>query len=110
MKWEEQDSKLTKKFEAKSFSDICEKLNQLAPIANQMDHHPDFEVSGYKYIQFYQMITAHILGGGKASWQPINQINAVTLARRSVRRHQNISGLEIYSSAVLCHPLRPFCH
>ena len=52
MKWEEQDSKLTKKFEAKSFSDICEKLNQLAPIANQMDHHPDFEVSGYKYIQF----------------------------------------------------------
>lgn len=52
MNWKEEDGRLVKAFEADSFSDICKKLQDVAQVADEMDHHPDFEVFGYKHIRF----------------------------------------------------------
>ena len=42
-----------KQFEARSFSDIIEKLGMISRVADEMSHHPDFEVKNYKEITFY---------------------------------------------------------
>ncbi|WP_035844007.1 4a-hydroxytetrahydrobiopterin dehydratase [Crocinitomix catalasitica] len=52
MGWVEKNDKLVKTFEMESFSDIINRLNALAEVANEMNHHPDFEVFGYKQIKF----------------------------------------------------------
>jgi 4a-hydroxytetrahydrobiopterin dehydratase len=52
MNWTEVDNKLTKKFETKDFSELTAKLNVIAVIADEMDHHPDFKVWGYNKIEF----------------------------------------------------------
>ena len=52
MSWVEKNDKLVKTFEMESFSDIINRLNAVAEVANEMNHHPDFEVFGYKQIKF----------------------------------------------------------
>lgn len=52
MDWKEENAKLCKEFRAKSFSDLTQKLVNLAAIADGMDHHPDFNVWGYNKIKF----------------------------------------------------------
>lgn len=52
MNWKEIDNKLEKEFILKSFSQIIEKLNELTPVANKLNHHPDFSVYGFKKIKF----------------------------------------------------------
>lgn len=52
MNWIETNNKLEKEFTLKSFSEIIEKLNQLAVVADELDHHPDFLVHSYKKISF----------------------------------------------------------
>lgn len=55
MEWKEVDNRLEKEFELSDFSSIMEKLPQLGKVADGMDHHPDFEVYGYKQIKFKLM-------------------------------------------------------
>jgi 4a-hydroxytetrahydrobiopterin dehydratase len=52
MSWKVENKKLVKSFKVEDFSDIINRLNELSPIANKMDHHPDFEVFGYNNICF----------------------------------------------------------
>jgi 4a-hydroxytetrahydrobiopterin dehydratase len=52
MSWTEKNKTLMKTFELNSFSAIIECLNDVAEKANEMGHHPDFEVFGYKNIRF----------------------------------------------------------
>jgi 4a-hydroxytetrahydrobiopterin dehydratase len=52
MDWIEQDNQLCKEFTLQSFSAIVSLLPQLAAMANEMDHHPDFEVFSYSKIKF----------------------------------------------------------
>ncbi|MFT4601059.1 MAG: 4a-hydroxytetrahydrobiopterin dehydratase [Arenicella sp.] len=52
MSWIEKDDKLMKTFKAENFSDLTSKLNLIAAIADEMDHHPDFRVWGYNKIEF----------------------------------------------------------
>ncbi|MFZ1705910.1 MAG: 4a-hydroxytetrahydrobiopterin dehydratase [Saprospiraceae bacterium] len=44
--------KLEKTFQAKSFSDIAQKLLKIAAVCDEMDHHPDVYIFKYKYITF----------------------------------------------------------
>jgi 4a-hydroxytetrahydrobiopterin dehydratase len=55
MSWIEKEGTLQKDFKGDSFSDLCAKLQQVAEVADGMDHHPDFTVSGYKHIHFELM-------------------------------------------------------
>lgn len=55
MEWKEKDNRLEKEFTAGDFAAIMEKLPELAKIADGMNHHPDFEVYGYKNIKFSLM-------------------------------------------------------
>ncbi|MEP2500996.1 MAG: 4a-hydroxytetrahydrobiopterin dehydratase [Crocinitomicaceae bacterium] len=52
MNWKVENKKLVKSFKVEDFTDITNRLNELTPIANKMDHHPDFEVFGYNNITF----------------------------------------------------------
>lgn len=52
MSWKEQDDQLIKVFTLDGFSEIAHKLVEVARIADDMDHHPDVEVFGYKHIRF----------------------------------------------------------
>lgn len=52
MEWKEEDNQLRKTFTLESFSAITQILPKIAIIADEMDHHPDFEVFNYKNIRF----------------------------------------------------------
>lgn len=52
MSWKIDNKKLVKSFKVADFTDITNRLNELTPIANKMDHHPDFEVFGFNNITF----------------------------------------------------------
>ncbi|MBD3637986.1 MAG: 4a-hydroxytetrahydrobiopterin dehydratase [Crocinitomicaceae bacterium] len=52
MDWKEKDNQLIKEFELGSFSDIVNALPEIGTVADGMNHHPDFEVYGYKHIKF----------------------------------------------------------
>ena len=52
MEWTEEENQLVKTFEMDSFSDIINRLDKVAEVANEMEHHPDFKVYGYKHIKF----------------------------------------------------------
>jgi 4a-hydroxytetrahydrobiopterin dehydratase len=50
--WKLNGNKLTKTITGISFSDVINKLNDVATEANAMSHHPDFTVFDYKNIRF----------------------------------------------------------
>jgi 4a-hydroxytetrahydrobiopterin dehydratase len=52
MNWEINNGKLVKRFTLSSFSDVISRLQDLAKIADAMNHHPDFTVEKYKHIEF----------------------------------------------------------
>ena len=52
MNWQESDRSLQKTFKAKNFTDLMEKLNRVALVAEAMQHHPDFEVFSYNNVKF----------------------------------------------------------
>ena len=55
MSWKEKDDQLVKVFTLDSFSDLINRLPELAEVADAMDHHPDFEVFAYRNIKFKLM-------------------------------------------------------
>ena len=52
MSWNLKSNKLVKEFKVDKFSTIIEKLNELSVIADEYNHHPDFNVFGYNKICF----------------------------------------------------------
>ena len=52
MSWNEIDGCLQKEFIGDGFTDLCVRLQQVAVVADRMNHHPDFHVFGYKKILF----------------------------------------------------------
>lgn len=58
--WEYKDNKIFKTFEFPSFNDALALINQLAPICNELDHHPDINWS-YRTVTF--SLTRYSIGG-----------------------------------------------
>lgn len=52
MAWKIINDRLVETFEMVTFTEITEKLNSLAVVANAHNHHPDFSVFGYNKIRF----------------------------------------------------------
>lgn len=52
MSWKKTDNRLTKTYSLSGFNEIIDGLDKIRQIANQMNHHPDFEVFDYKNIRF----------------------------------------------------------
>jgi 4a-hydroxytetrahydrobiopterin dehydratase len=52
MSWTETDNKLVKEFKSQNFSSLMQTLNEVAKVADEMNHHPDFEVYSYNKIKF----------------------------------------------------------
>jgi 4a-hydroxytetrahydrobiopterin dehydratase len=49
--WNYHDDKISKQFEFRSFNNVVEFINKLAPFCNRIDHHPDIHIY-YKKILF----------------------------------------------------------
>lgn len=52
MKWTTQNGRMIRTFKMESFSAIINRLEALAIIANEAEHHPDFHVKNYNEIAF----------------------------------------------------------
>lgn len=52
MEWIENNGRLEKTFTLSSFSAIAEKLLEVAKASDEMDHHPDVKIFGYKNVTF----------------------------------------------------------
>ena len=53
MDWTITDKKLTKEFLFNNFSEAMKFINQIEPIANTIDHHPDILIHSYKKVKIY---------------------------------------------------------
>lgn len=49
--WIISDNKLCREFTFKNFIQSVEFVNQITPIAEQMNHHPDILIYGYKHVK-----------------------------------------------------------
>jgi len=58
--WTVSDARLTKEFKFKDFSDAMDFMNRLAPVAEKLNHHPDWSNSYNKVIV---SLTTHSAGG-----------------------------------------------
>ena len=52
MSWKLKNDKLVKEFKVDKFSTIITNLNRLSLVADEQNHHPDFNVFGYNKIRF----------------------------------------------------------
>jgi 4a-hydroxytetrahydrobiopterin dehydratase len=59
-KWTEQHNKLVKLFQFKDFNEAFEFMKQVAALADQMDHHPNWSNS---YNKVYLELNTHSAGG-----------------------------------------------
>lgn len=59
-KWTEQHNKLVKLFQFKDFNEAFEFMRQVAALADQMDHHPNWSNS---YNKVYLELNTHSAGG-----------------------------------------------
>jgi 4a-hydroxytetrahydrobiopterin dehydratase len=53
MEWELENGKYKKGFQLKSFTDIILKLNDVALVSDELDHHPDVLIENYNTVTFY---------------------------------------------------------
>lgn len=49
--WKISENKLTKDFEMKNFMDALAFVNKIGELAEEMDHHPDIFIHGYKNVR-----------------------------------------------------------
>jgi 4a-hydroxytetrahydrobiopterin dehydratase len=59
--WTQDKESITKTFVRKNFLDAVAMVQQIAGIAEHMDHHPDILLSDYKNLKV--MLTTHSAGG-----------------------------------------------
>ena len=50
MKWTSSGGKLIRKIECQDFNDALALVNRIALIADELDHHPDLKIHGYKFL------------------------------------------------------------
>ena len=50
MKWTSSGGKLIRKIECQDFNDALALVNRIALIADDLDHHPDLKIHGYKFL------------------------------------------------------------
>jgi 4a-hydroxytetrahydrobiopterin dehydratase len=62
--WDLEGEAIVKQFECGDFSGAIDFVNRIAPVANEMDHHPDLSISWDKVTA---MVTTHSEGGLTAS-------------------------------------------
>ena len=58
--WKEEDSKLTKNFEFENFVQAIDFVKNIAPLAEEMNHHPDILIFSYKKVKV--MLVTHDQG------------------------------------------------
>jgi 4a-hydroxytetrahydrobiopterin dehydratase len=51
MDWKTENKKLVKEFELKNFEDAVSFVNQIMPLAEAADHHPDVLIHSYKKVK-----------------------------------------------------------
>lgn len=51
MDWKTENNKLVKEFELKNFKDAVSFINQIMPLAEASDHHPDLLIHSYKKLR-----------------------------------------------------------
>ena len=57
MMWKEEEGFLTRVFEFANFIDAVAFVNQIVPLAEAMNHHPDIEIFAYKKVKI--KLTTH---------------------------------------------------
>jgi 4a-hydroxytetrahydrobiopterin dehydratase len=51
MDWKTENKKLEKEFELENFKDAVSFVNQIMPLAEALDHHPDVLIHSYKKVK-----------------------------------------------------------
>ena len=51
MNWEESDGKLVKNVKCQDFEEAVALFNEIAVIAESMNHHPDLRIYSYKFLR-----------------------------------------------------------
>lgn len=51
MDWKTENKKLVREFELKNFEDAVSFVNQIMPLAEAADHHPDVLIHSYKKVK-----------------------------------------------------------
>lgn len=51
MDWKEKDNRLVKEFQFKNFKEAVEFVNNILPIAEEQEHHPDILLYEYKRVR-----------------------------------------------------------
>lgn len=60
MNWIQEDKHLTKEFTFSNFTDAVNFVNNVVPLANKADHHPDVLIHSYKKVKI--LLTTHEKG------------------------------------------------
>lgn len=58
--WTKENDMLVREFTFNNYVEVVNFINKLVPIAEEMEHHPDFQVYGYKNIKI--TLTTHDKG------------------------------------------------
>ena len=58
--WKQKNNTLIKTVECKNFLDAVDLINNIAPIAEDMNHHPDITIRDYKFVDI--TLTTHDAG------------------------------------------------
>jgi len=57
MNWKEEEGKLVKEFQFNDFTEAVDFINQILPLAEEQNHHPDILLHSYKMVKV--MIYTH---------------------------------------------------
>ena len=59
MEWKVEKTNLTREFELSNFAEAVQFVNKILPLAEEMNHHPDVLIHGYKLVKV--MLFTHSL-------------------------------------------------
>ena len=59
MEWKVEKNNLTREFELGNFAEAVKFINKILPLAEEMNHHPDLLIHGYKLVKV--MLFTHSL-------------------------------------------------
>ena len=59
MEWKVEKNNLTREFELSNFAEAVQFVNKILPLAEEMNHHPDVLIHGYKLVKV--MLFTHSL-------------------------------------------------
>ncbi len=57
----EQATEIRRKINCRNFVNAVSRINQIAEIAEQQQHHPDLHLTGYRHLEI--SVTTHAIGG-----------------------------------------------